>query len=373
MKSKPVLILVGTRPEAIKMSPIILCLQQSNSLRPVICSTGQHKEMLNQTLADFNISPDIELAVMQPEQNLMGLAGRLFLGLEETLAKINPACILVQGDTTTAYAGAVCGFYARIPVGHVEAGLRSGDMYAPYPEEFNRKGITLAATWHFAPTQEAAYNLIQEGIPADKILVSGNTVVDALIWMRDAIKRTPPPLPETIESIIRNNGKYVLVTGHRRENFGQGMEEICSAITTLANLHPHCFFVYPVHLNPHVKNVVEQRLANLPNVVLTAPCGYRSFLRLLENCLFVLSDSGGIQEESPSFGKRVLVMRDRTERPEGVAAGFCRLVGTSKETIIAAAEELFSISATSAQLGANPYGDGNAAEQIVSMLENKLA
>lgn len=373
MSAKPVLILVGTRPEAIKMSPIILRLQQSTVLRPVICSTGQHKEMLSQTLADFNISPDVELAVMQPGQTLMGLAGRLFLGLEKTLGEIAPACILVQGDTTTAYAGAVCGFYARIPVGHVEAGLRSGDMYAPYPEEFNRKGISLAATWHFAPTQGAADNLLQEGVAADKILVSGNTVVDALMCMRDAIKQTPPPLPEAIENIICNHGQYVLVTGHRRENFGQGMEDICSAIATLARLHPKCFFVYPVHLNPQVKGVVEQRLASLPNVVLTAPRGYRSFLRLLDNCLFVLSDSGGIQEESPSFGKRVLVMRDRTERPEGVAAGFCRLVGTSKEKIVAAAEELFALSATSAQLGPNPYGDGNAAERIVAMIEKNLA
>ena len=373
MSAKPVLILVGTRPEAIKMAPIILRLQQSAVLRPVICSTGQHKEMLDQTLAEFNICPDVELAVMQPGQTLMGLAGRLFLGLEKTLADVAPACILVQGDTTTAYAGAVSGFYARIPVGHVEAGLRSGDMYAPYPEEFNRKAISLAATWHFAPTQGAADNLLQEGIGADNVFVSGNTVVDALMYMREMIRQTPPPLPEAVENIIRNNAQYVLVTGHRRENFGQGMEDICSAIAALARSHPNCFFVYPVHLNPQVRNVVEQRLANLPNVVLTKPCGYRSFLRLLDNSLFVLSDSGGIQEESPSFGKRVLVMRDRTERPEGVAAGFCRLVGTSKDKIMAAAEELFAMSATAAQLGANPYGDGSAAERIVTKLEKSLA
>lgn len=373
MSAKPVLILVGTRPEAIKMAPIILRLQQSSVLRPVVCSTGQHKEMLSQALIDFNICPEVELAVMQQGQTLVGLAGRLFLGLEKTLIDVAPACILVQGDTTTAYAGAVSGFYARIPVGHVEAGLRSGDMYAPYPEEFNRKAITLAATWHFAPTQGAADNLLQEGVAADKILVSGNTVVDALECMRDVIRHTPPPLPEAVENILRRNAQYVLVTGHRRENFGQGMEDICSAITSLARAHPKCFFVYPVHLNPQVQNVVEQRLTHLPNVLLTKPCGYRPFLRLLDNCLFVLSDSGGIQEEAPSFGKRVLVMRDRTERPEGVTAGFCRLVGTSKDKIMAAAEEFFALPAMSAKHIANPYGDGNAAERIVTKLEQSLA
>lgn len=372
MSAKPILILVGTRPEAIKMSPIILRLQQSTALRPVICSTGQHKEMLSQTLADFNIRPDVELDVMQPGQTLMGLAGRLFLGLEKTLGGLAPACILVQGDTTTAYVGAVCGFYAKIPVGHVEAGLRSGDMYAPYPEEFNRKGISLATTWHFAPTQGAADNLRQEGVAADNIFVTGNTVVDALLYMRDAIRQTPPTLPEALENMLRSSAKYVLVTSHRRENFGQGMENICSAIATLARSHPNCFFVFPVHLNPQVQSVVEQHLTNLPNVILTAPFEYRAFLRLLDSCLFVLSDSGGIQEEAPSFGKRVLVMRDRTERPEGITAGFCRLVGTSKDTIITAAEELFALPAISAQHAANPYGDGNAAKHIVTILENSF-
>ena len=372
MSAKPVLILVGTRPEAIKMSPIILRLKQSTVLRPVICSTGQHKEMLSQTLADFNIIPDVELAVMQPGQTLMGLAGRLFLGLEKTIGEIAPACILVQGDTATAYIGAVCGFYARIPVGHVEAGLRSGDMYAPYPEEFNRKSISLAATWHFAPTRGAAENLRQEGVAADTIIVSGNTVVDALMYMRDAIRQTPPPLPEALENIFRSNAKYVLITSHRRENFGQGIEDICSAIATLALSHPGCFFVFPVHLNPQVQSVVEQHLTNRPNVILTPPFEYRAFLRLLDNCLFVLSDSGGIQEEAPSFGKRVLVMRNRTERPEGISAGFCRLVGTSKDKIITAAEELFALRAIPNQYVANPYGDGNASKHIVTILENSL-
>ncbi|WP_022657340.1 non-hydrolyzing UDP-N-acetylglucosamine 2-epimerase [Desulfovibrio desulfuricans] len=372
MSAKPVLALVGTRPEAIKMAPIILRLQQSAVFQPVICSTGQHREMLNQALADFNIHPDINLTVMQEEQTLTGLAGRLFLRLEKMLSDVSPACILVQGDTTTAYAGAVSGFYTKIPVGHVEAGLRSGDMYAPYPEEFNRRAISLAATWHFAPTQGAANNLLQEGVAADRVLISGNTVVDALMYMRAVIRQTPPPLPPVIEDILRANAPYVLITAHRRENFGQGMEDICSAIESLAHLHPNCFFIYPVHLNPQVRKIVEQRLSNLPNVILTEPCGYRPFLRLLDNCLFVLSDSGGIQEESPSFGKRVLVMRDRTERPEGVEAGFCRLVGASKNNIITAAEELFVLSASTGLPGANPYGDGNAAERIVTQLEKNL-
>lgn len=365
-----VLILIGTRPEAIKLAPVILRLQESSILAPVVCSTGQHKEMLDAALADFGISPDKELAVMQPGQSLNGLASRLFSGLEKTLSETTPAGILVQGDTTTALVGAMSGFYSRLPVGHVEAGLRSGNMTAPYPEEFNRKAAALAATWHFAPTQGAAENLLREGIPANSVFITGNTVVDALLHMREQVRATPPNLPETIELMIQQKISYVLITGHRRENFGKGMEDICTAIAGLARNHPECGFVYPVHLNPRVRDVVSKRLEGLPNVHLLQPCGYRSFLRLLDNSLFILSDSGGIQEEAPSLGKRVLVMRDTTERPEGIATGVCQLVGTNPATIMTAAEELF----TKPEIGdnANPYGDGNAAARIVSLLEKHL-
>jgi UDP-N-acetylglucosamine 2-epimerase (non-hydrolysing) len=309
---------------------------------------------------------------MTPGQSLNELAGRLFLGLERALRDVAPACVLVQGDTTTALAGAMSGFYSRIPVGHVEAGLRSGDMRAPYPEEFNRKAAALASTWHFAPTGLAVENLLREGIAADRIFLTGNTVVDALLSMREKIRTAPPPLPEAVEDLLREKRPYVLITGHRRENFGKGLEDACASVSILSRSHPECAFIYPVHLNPRVDGVVRQRLGGLPNVLLLPPCAYRPFLRLLDNCLFVMSDSGGVQEEAPSFGKRVLVMRETTERPEGVAAGFCRMVGTRPEAIIAAAEELFARPGPAEALE-NPYGDGKAAQRIVTLLEERCA
>jgi UDP-N-acetylglucosamine 2-epimerase len=328
--------------------------------------------MLETALADFGIRPDIELGVMRPGQTLNGLAGRLFLSLEKVLRDVAPACILVQGDTMTACMGAMSGFYERIPVGHVEAGLRSGNMDAPYPEEFNRRAAALATTWHFAPTQGSANNLLREGIAPKRIFVTGNTVIDALLHMREAIRTAPPALPEPVEALLQSGRPYVLITGHRRENFGQGMEDMCTAIATLAEHHPGYAFVYPVHLNPRVKGVVHERLGGLPNMLLTEPCAYRPFLRLLDNCFFILSDSGGIQEEAPSLGKRVLVMRETTERPEGVEAGVCRLVGVNPARIIAAAEELFA-SPVAAGSMENPYGDGKATERIVAILEGALS
>lgn len=371
MSVKSVLVLVGTRPEAIKMAPIILRLKKSGVLRPLVCSTGQHKEMLDLALADFAIAPDVELAVMRKGQNLMGLAGRLLLALESVMCKAAPACLLVQGDTTSAMVGAMSGFYSHIPVGHVEAGLRSGDLYAPYPEEFNRRVAALAATWHFAPTQGAATNLLKEGVKQERMFITGNTVVDALLHMRSAVRQAPPPLPNAIEDIVRTQKPYVLITGHRRENFGQGLEAICAAIVILARAHPECFFIYPVHLNPHVRQVVGQRLSNLPNILLTEPLAYRPFVRLLDNCLFIMSDSGGIQEEAPSFGKQVLVMRDVTERPEGVQTGFCHLVGTDTKTIVSAASTLMASPSVDVAAG-SPFGDGFAADRIVLTLEKQL-
>ena len=267
--------------------------------------------------------------------------------------------------------GAMSGFYEQIPVGHVEAGLRSGDMYAPYPEEFNRRALSLAAAWHFAPTPGAADNLLQEGTDPKLIHVTGNTVVDALLHMREEIRREPPCLPENLEAVLRAKAPYVLITGHRRENFGQGVEDMCTAIAGLARSHPDCFFIYPVHRNPHVRDVVGDRLANQPNVLLAEPCAYRPFLRLLDNCLFIMSDSGGIQEEAPSLGKQVLVTRDTTERPEGIAAGVCRLVGTKPDVITAAAEELFARPNLNEAIE-NPYGDGKAADRIAAVLEKAL-
>lgn len=366
-----VLVFIGTRPEAIKLAPVVLALRHSRILRPVVCSTGQHREMLASALADFGLVPDVELGLMTPGQTLGELSGRLFLGMEKALRDLAPACILIQGDTTTAMIGAVVGFFRRIPVGHVEAGLRSGDMNAPFPEEFNRCVAALAAAWHFAPTDGAAARLLSEGIAPKQVFVTGNTVVDALYAMRDVVRREPPHLPETAERIVRCGIPYVLITSHRRENFGQGMDKICTAVARLAARHPKCAFIYPVHLNPRVRDVVSARLAGLSNVALIPPCGYKAFLHLLDNCLFILSDSGGVQEEAPSFGKKVLVMREVTERPEGVAIGFCHLVGTDVENILQAAEEVFA-DPTPPQ-ASNPYGDGRAVERITAILEKVLS
>lgn len=366
-----ILILIGTRPEAIKLAPVILQLRKSSTLAPIVCSTGQHKEMLESAMNEFDIHPEIELNVMTHNQSLPELMGRLLLGLGKTIRKIKPSCIIVQGDTTTVLAGALSGFYSDIPVGHVEAGLRSGDMYAPYPEEFNRKATSLATRWHFAPTKMSAQNLIHEGIEQKKILVTGNTVVDSLLYMQKIVRNKVPQLPEKIENLIKENIPYILITGHRRENFGQGMESICDAISHLATIHPEHAFVYPVHLNPRVSEVVNSRLRSFPNVFLIDPCPYKPFLRLLDNCLFIMSDSGGVQEEAPSLGKHVLVMRETTERPEGVDAGVCRLVGTDVNKIITEADILIKTTPDISQT-INPYGDGRASERIVSFLEQNL-
>ncbi len=368
---KSVLILVGTRPEAIKLAPLVLQLRKSASLEPVLCSTGQHKEMLQSALDEFSLTPDLDLAVMQPNQTLIELSGRLLLGIATAIEQVKPACIIVQGDTTTALMGAISGFYAQIPVGHVEAGLRSGDMYAPFPEEFNRKAAALATTWHFAPTKRSAENLQREGVDPSSIYTTGNTVVDALHIMQQMIRDTPPALPDAIEAILAAKTPYVLITGHRRENFGQGMENICTAIATLAGENPSHAFIYPVHLNPKVREVVNARIVGLPNIILTEPCNYRAFLRLLDNCAFALSDSGGVQEEAPSFGKRVLCMRTVTERPEGVEAGCCKLVGAKSAVIIAEARKLLQKEPKNFVME-NPYGDGKACARIVDILEKAL-
>lgn len=367
---KKILVLAGTRPEAIKMAPVILELRSSQVLEPIICATGQHKEMLAQAFADFGLVPDTDLEVMTPGQTLTGLTGRLFASLEKAIAQWQPAAILTQGDTNTAFAGAVAAFYSHIPCGHIEAGLRSGDMQAPWPEEFNRRAAALACTWHFAPTKKAQQNLVREGVPAQQIFLTGNTVVDALQFMEKGLDINPPELPAEIEAIIQNGQSYILITGHRRENFGEGMAAICQAIKTLAAENPDHYFIYPVHLNPNVKNIVQEKLNGLNNVVLTQPLGYRAFLRLLSKCHFVLSDSGGVQEEAPSFGKKAIVMRDVTERPEGVEAGFCHLTGACAEKIITAARAVFN-DATPPATG-NPYGDGQAAQRIVRILENNI-
>jgi len=373
--AKRILVVAGTRPEAIKLAPVVHALRAAENAFDVrVCSSGQHKEMLAQAFADFGLAPDCALEVMQTGQTLAGLSGRLFPAIDGMLAQERPDVVLVEGDTTTVEVAALCAFYRQIPVGHVEAGLRSHDMTQPFPEELNRRIAALAATWHFAPTKRAGRNLEAEGIRADAIFVTGNTIVDALQDTRERVRKSPPPLPPRIESAIRRKSSIVLVTGHRRESFGQGFQNICDALQRLAASHPEATFVYPVHLNPAVRQPVHERLANIENIVLEDPLAYRAFVRLMEACQLILTDSGGIQEEGPSLGKPVLIMRDVTERPEAVEAGINRLVGTVPDTIVAGVEELLSNEQAYRQMtsATNPFGDGTAAKQIAAILDQQL-
>jgi UDP-N-acetylglucosamine 2-epimerase len=330
--------------------------------------------MLAQAFADFDLAPDSVLEVMQPDQTLAGLSGRLFPAIDALLARERPDAVLVEGDTTTVEVTALCAFYRHISLGHVEAGLRSHDLRQPFPEELNRRIAALAATWHFAPTMLAGRNLEAEGIRSESVFVTGNTIVDALQDTRERVLRSPPPLPERIEAAIRQKTPIVLITGHRRESFGQGFQNICAALQRLACSHPEASFIYPVHLNPAVRQPVFERLANIENIILEEPLAYRAFVRLMEASRLILTDSGGIQEEGPSLGKPVLIMRDVTERPEAVEAGVNRLVGTAPDSIVSGVEELLSNEQAYLQMtsATNPYGDGTAARQIAVILEQQL-
>ncbi len=370
-----ILVVAGTRPEAIKLAPVVRALRALGQVFDVrLCSTGQHREMLAQAFADFDLAPDSELEVMQSNQTLAGLSARLFCAIDELLAQEHPDAVLVEGDTTTVEVAALCAFYRQVPVGHVEAGLRSHDLSLPFPEELNRRITALATTWHFAPTALAKCNLEAEGIRPESVFVTGNTVVDALLDTRERVRKAPPPLPQRIESAMARKSPIVLITGHRRESFGQGFRNICDALHSLARSHPQTTFVYPVHLNPSVRQPVHERLANIENIVLEEPLAYRAFVRLMEASRLILTDSGGIQEEGPSLGKPVLIMRDVTERPEGVEAGVNCLVGTLPDSIVSGVEELLSNEQTYKRMSAarNPYGDGTAAKQIAAILQQRL-
>lgn len=366
---KDVLIIIGTRPEAIKMAPVIRRMADSSILRPRVCSTGQHREMLAQAFADFDIAPEFELRLMTQGQSLAALSGRLFNTMDALLEERRPWCVLVQGDTTSVMIAALCAFYRQIPVGHVEAGLRSGNLRQPFPEELNRRVATLAAGFHFAPTSMAADNLRREGVPESRIHITGNTIVDALIYMREEIRRAPPPLPPEMEALLRMGVPYVLVTVHRRELGADGLQHICNALRALARRHPDLFFVYPVHLNPRIREHVHAELGNTRNILLIPPLGYKEFLRAMDAALFIMSDSGGVQEEAPSLNKQVLVLREVTERPEAVEAGFCRLVGAREEDILQAAEELLAQGGSGLPPRSTPFGDGHAAARITTVLE----
>lgn len=368
-------VLLGTRPEAIKMAPVIAALDAKPGVTPVVISTGQHREMLTQVVKLFGIRVDRDLTVMTPGQTLAGLSSKLMQSIDDTLDIVKPDILLGQGDTTSVLFGALAAFYRKVPFGHVEAGLRTGNLMSPFPEEANRQLTTVLATLHFCPTEMARKNLLKEGVQSGRIFVTGNTVIDALL---DEVTRQQEStvwsqidsrFAELLGSDWRSR-PYVLITGHRRENFGQGFENICNAIARLASTFPAHRFVYPVHLNPNVTVPVRQRLGGLGNVALIEPQDYRHFVALMRWATLILSDSGGIQEEAPSLNKPVLVMRDTTERPEGLAAGTMLLVGTKEKSIVDHVTRLLTDSQLYEQMAVakNPYGDGRAAERIADVV-----
>jgi len=377
---KRVAVVFGTRPEAIKMAPVVAALQASPTLAPFVVSTGQHREMLQQVVDLFAISIDRELDVMRANQSLAGLTARLLEALDDLLVAEAPALVLAQGDTTTVLTTALTSFYRGIPFGHVEAGLRTGNLGAPFPEEANRVLATRLTRLHFAPTAWARDKLLGEQIPAAHIFVTGNTGIDAqrLELARQHRPEVARALAAGLDRLLPagwRDRRMVLITGHRRESFGEGFEQICRAIRELADRYPAVEFVYPVHLNPNVRGPVHELLSNVANIHLLSPLPYSEFLALLEACTLVLTDSGGVQEEAPGLGKPVLVMRDTTERPEGVAAGTARLVGARREQINAAVAQLLDDEAARAAMtqAHNPYGDGHAAEQIAAACERFLS
>jgi UDP-N-acetylglucosamine 2-epimerase (non-hydrolysing) len=374
---KKILLVFGTRPEAIKMAPLVLAFQKySNVIESKVCVTAQHREMLDQVLDIFEIQPDYDLNIMKPGQDLYDVSSNILLGMKEVLNDYQPDVVLVHGDTATTFATSLSAFYQKIPVGHVEAGLRTGDIYSPWPEEANRKLTGTLTKYHFAPTQTSKDNLVKENINTSNIYITGNTVIDALLWVLEKIENTQSLQQELSQKIMtqfsafNSDNKFVLITGHRRENFGQGFLDMCSGIKTLAESHPEVNFVYPVHLNPNVQKPVMQLLSGIKNVYLIDPLDYEPFVFLMSKCYLILTDSGGIQEEAPSLGKPVLVMRDTTERPEAVEAGTVKLVGTHTENIINEVNTLLEDKSEYIRMSKahNPYGDGEACDKIIKIL-----
>jgi UDP-N-acetylglucosamine 2-epimerase (non-hydrolysing) len=365
-----VLFIAGTRPEAIKLAPLLKELRSRGKLAPVFCATAQHRQLLDQALELFGLTPDFDLELMSPGQSLPELTSRLFAALPPVLQQVNPSAVIVQGDTTTAFSGAISSFYAGIPVAHVEAGLRSGNLAAPFPEEGNRRLIGCVAKWHFAATLHARQNLMQEGISTESIFVTGNTVVDALESLRDRII-VREDASRQIDS-IKSYQDHVLVTAHRRESFGSGMQRICSALKAIAVQFPKVQIVFPVHPNPKVSTPVHHALAGQPNIALCEPMGYLDFLRSMSRARLIITDSGGVQEEAPSFGVPVLVMREVTERTEAVDAGWAQLVGTDENRIISSAGKILCDGFEPPALS-NPFGDGHASSRIADVLERDLA
>lgn len=376
MMTARIAVFMGTRPEAIKMAPVVEQLRLSKKLKPVVINAGQHREMIQQVIDLFGISVDAKLEVMLPNQSLAALTARLIERADQILDQLAPDVVLVQGDTTTVFCAALASFYRRIPIGHVEAGLRTNNLYSPFPEEANRRLTSPLVRWHYAPAERARQALLSEGIEPASILVTGNTIIDALL-MELHRQRSPEVGEAILNRLTRLLGcewteqDFVLITGHRRENFGAGFEHICAAIGQLAERFPDKLFVYPVHLNPNVSTIVHERLGSAKNVRLIEPQAYAEFVALASRCRLILTDSGGVQEEAPTLGKPVLVMRDNTERPEGIEAGGVKLVGANAERIVVETSKLLTNEEEYRAMShvKNPYGDGKAAQRIVAHLE----
>lgn len=374
---KKILLVFGTRPEAIKMAPLVKAMQQDTvHFETRVCVTAQHRQMLDQVLEVFDIVPEYDLNIMAPGQDLYDITAKVLLGLRDVLTSFSPDVVLVHGDTTTSMAAGLAAFYQQIAVGHVEAGLRTYDLLSPWPEEMNRQVTDRFCRYYFAPTEQSQANLLTENIASDRIYVTGNTVIDALLMAVEIISQTPGK-QEALHDELKAKGyevtperNYILVTGHRRENFGDGFLHICKAIRELAEEHPEMDIVYPVHLNPHVQKPVYELLSGLSNVYLISPLDYLPFIYAMQHSILLLTDSGGVQEEAPSLGKPVLVMRDTTERPEAVEAGTVKLVGTDCATIVAEVNALLSDKEQYRKMSEthNPYGDGKACERIMAAL-----
>ncbi len=384
-RKRLIAVVAGTRPEAVKMAPVYFALKASQCFETVFLATAQHRQMLDQTLASFAIAPEHDLNIMQQGQSLSDLTGRVITSVTSWCEQFKPDAILVQGDTTTVLAASIAAFYCRVPIGHVEAGLRTGNMEMPFPEEMNRRLTSPLARWHFCPTELSRKNLALENI-TEGVHITGNTVVDSLLWIRGKLRREN----YSADTVSRRTGipdffrdtylrttsrRWLLVTGHRRESFGDGFERICQAIKELTVKFPDLGILYSLHLNPLVREPVHRILGNNSRIVLVEPVGYEDFIWLMDRCSFILSDSGGVQEEAPSLGKPVLVLRDETERPEGVQAGTCRTVGTDPSQILLEAGILLTDSDEYRRRSklSNPYGDGYASKRILSILEADLS
>ena len=373
---KKILIVFGTRPEAIKMCPLVKEFQKNSSaFKTVVCVTGQHREMLRQVLDIFGVQPDYDLAIMRQGQDLYDVTTRVLTGMRDVLDEVKPDVVLVHGDTTTSMAAALAAFYRQIPVGHIEAGLRTHNIYSPWPEEMNRQMTGRLATYHFSPTPLSRQNLLDEGVASEKITVTGNTVIDALHWVvKNVIDQGYQPKDPSVASLLQDDKRerMVLITGHRRENFGDGFQNICLAIKELATRYPDVEFVYPMHLNPNVRRPIREIFGETTdgNLHFIEPLDYLDFVFLMKKSTLVLTDSGGIQEEAPGLGKPVLVMRDTTERPEAVEAGTVKLVGTDRTLIVREVSSLLDNPEAYAAMSqaVNPYGDGLACPRIVDFL-----